>query len=141
MKTTSKMIKHAGIAAVLAVVAAMLVFGVKNNMPENIITSGLTVEKHSDSKCFCKIEIPYKYMNSLRESESIKLLVDGHVSDAVIESVDNGVVKEDTGLYFYAHASIDNAAAGFIAAADNADVVLGNGLDYLKKQIYNSIAY
>ncbi|MBR6179513.1 MAG: hypothetical protein IKQ70_16735, partial [Bacteroidales bacterium] len=60
MKTTSKMIKHAGIAAVLAVVAAMLVFGVKNNMPENIITSGLTVEKHSDSKCFCKIEIPYK---------------------------------------------------------------------------------
>ena len=73
MKTTNKMIKHAGIAAVFAVFAAMLFLGVKNNMPENIITSGLTVEKQSDSKCFCKIEIPYKYMNSLRESESIKL--------------------------------------------------------------------
>ena len=140
MKTTNKKIKHAGIAAVLAVVAAMLVFGVKNNMPENIITSGLTVEKHSDSKCFCKIEIPYKYMNSLRESESIKLIVDGHVSNAVIESVESNVVKEDTGLYFYAHACIDNGA-DYIAAADNAGVVLGNGLDYVKKQIYNSIAY
>ena len=141
MKTTNKMIKHAGIAAVFAVFAAMLVLGVKNNMHENIITSGLTVEKHSDSKCFCKIEIPYKYMNSLHQSESIKLIVDGHVSNAVIESVDNDVVKEDTGLYFYAHASIDNTAAGYIASADNADVVLGNGLDYLKQQIYNSIAY
>ena len=140
MKTTSKMIKHAGIAAVLAVVAAMLVFGVKNNIPENIITSGLTVEKHSDSKCFCKIEIPYKYMNSLRESESIKLIVDGHVSNAVIESVDPDVVKENTGLYFYAHACIDNAA-DYIAAADNAGVVLGTGFDYLKQKIYNSIAY
>ena len=140
MKTTSKMIKHAGIAAVLAVVAAMLVFGVKNNMPENIITSGLTVEKHSDSKCFCKIEIPYKYMNSLRESESIKLIVDGHVNNAVIESVESNVVKEDTGLYFYAHACIDNAA-DYIAATNNAGVVLGNRIDYLKKQIYSSIAY
>ena len=140
MKTPNKMIKHAGIAAVLAVVAAMLVFGVKNNMPENIITSGLTVEKHSDSKCFCKIEIPYKYMNSLRESESIKLIVDGHVSNAVIESVESNVVKEDTGLYFYAHAYVDNAA-DYIAAADNAGIVLGNGLDYVKKQIYSSIAY
>ena len=80
-------------------------------------------------------------MNSLHRSESIKLIVDGHVSNAVIESVDNDVVKEDTGLYFYAHASIDNTAAGYIASADNADVVLGNGLDYLKQQIYNSIAY
>ena len=140
MTTTNKMIKHAGIALVLAMLTAMLVFGVKNNMPENIITSGLTVEKQSDSKCFCKIEIPYKYIHSLSESTNIKLIVDGHESNAVIESVDSDVVKEDTGLYFYAHATIDNAA-DYIAAADNAGIVLGSGIDYLKQQIYNSIAY
>ena len=140
MKTTNKMIKHAGIAAVFAVVAALLVLGVKNNMPENIITSGLTVEQNSDSKCICKIEIPYKYISTLSHSENIKLIVDGLESNAVIESVDPDVVKEDTGLYFYAHACIDNAA-DYIAAADNAGVVLGTGFDYLKQQLYNSIAY
>ncbi|MBO7596947.1 MAG: hypothetical protein J6T70_07885 [Bacteroidales bacterium] len=140
MKTTNKMIKHAGIAIALAMLTAMLVFGVKNNMPENIITSGFSVEKNSDSKCLCKIEIPYKYINSLSESTNIKLIVDGHESNAVIESVDSDVVKEDTGLYFYAHATIDNAA-DYIAAADNAGIVLGSGIDYLKQQIYNSIAY
>ncbi len=78
MKTTNKMIKHAGIAIALAMLTAMLVFGVINNMPENIITSGFSVEKNSDSKCLCKIEIPYKYINSLSESTNIKLIVDGH---------------------------------------------------------------
>ncbi len=140
MKTTNKMIKHAGIAAALAMLTAMLVFGVKNNMPENIITSGLTVESSTGSETRCKIEIPYKYMRSLSESGSIKLIVDGHESNAIIESVESDVVKEDTGLYFYAHATIDNAAE-YIAATDNAGIVLGSGIDYLKQQIYNSIAY